>query len=206
MVRCYRLKVYSFLLFVLKGLDISWDSHLGLSDLVLKLDCFVYSPELLLSQRQNLSTESWLIFSGCDESSLVFLISFSFPSMFYSYTDWYFFPFYLQSLISFKLLACCSQMAWEQFYVMSLTQGLGEIAAEGITKDYPGACALSTGPVSCVFHLLPHLFCTLCCCGKSHHRAVFVFLACSWDEKCRSCIMSQPSSASLRSTNQVLSC
>lgn len=65
MIRYYGLKVYSFLLFVLKGLDISWDSHLGPSDLVLKLDCFVYSSDLLLSQRQGLSAESWLIFSGC---------------------------------------------------------------------------------------------------------------------------------------------
>lgn len=52
------------------------------------------------------------------------------------------------------------KMAWKQFYVMSLTPGFSTSAVEGITKGYPGACALGTGLVSCVFCLLPHLFCT----------------------------------------------
>lgn len=97
-------------------------------------------------------------------------------------------------------------MAWEQFYVMSLTPGFSAIAAEGIIKDYPGACALSTGPVSCVFHLLPHLFCTLAVVATAIIEQCLCFHARSRDEKCRSCIMSQASSASLRNISQVLSC
>lgn len=68
-------------------------------------------------------------------------------------------------------------MAWEQFYAMSLTQGLSALAAEGITKDYPGACALSTGVVSCVFHLLPHLFCTLAVMARAIIEQCLCFCA-----------------------------
>lgn len=75
--------MYLFLLFVLKSFDISRDGLLGPFDLVLKLDCFVHSPELLFSQRRNLPGNGCL-FKAAIESFLFFPISLiSFPPMFY---------------------------------------------------------------------------------------------------------------------------
>lgn len=105
MPRCYILKVYSFLLFVLKGLNISWHSNLGPPDLVLHIhqSCWSLRGKICLLE------VGWF-FSGCG------CIIPGFPHLFFISFNVFliykliFFPFYLQSLISLKLLARCSQI------------------------------------------------------------------------------------------------
>ena len=92
------------------------------------------------------------------------------------------------------------------FYIMSLTPVFSTSAAAGITQDYPGDCAVSTGTVSRVFHFFPHLFGSLAVVARAIAEQRLCLSACSGNEKCRSCIMSKQSSTFLRNINHLLNC
>lgn len=60
-------------------------------------------------------------------------------------------------------------------------------AVAGITQNYPGDCATSTGTVSHVFYLLLHLFCILAIVVRAITEQHLCLNVCSQDEKCRCC-------------------